>query len=245
MSDSKSDPQVIAAQPETSAVPALRAIGLCKSYVGPGGELRVLTGVDLEVRRGELVAIMGVSGSGKSTLLNLLGALDRPDAGTLEIAGLAVETMKERERCRLRSQRLGFVFQSHHLLPEFTAEENIMMPLLIAGRAPLEARTRARALLEAVGLADRALHRPKELSGGEAQRVAVARALAPQPELVLADEPSGNLDVANAAGLHDLLASLTRNEHQTVVLVTHDARLAARADRVMLLEDGRLLLAPR
>lgn len=205
----------------------------------------MLEGVDLEVRRGELVVITGVSGSGKSTLLNLLGALDRPDAGTLQIGGLAVETLHESARCRLRSDRLGFVFQSHHLLPEFTAEENIMMPMLIAGRSADEAQTRARALLEAVGLSARAQHRPSELSGGEAQRVAVARALAPRPELVLADEPSGNLDVATAAGLHDLLASLTRDEHHTVVLVTHDDRLASLADRVMLLEGGRLTPASR
>jgi len=225
--------------------PALEATGLRKSYIGPGGELRVLDGVDLVVRRGELVAIMGVSGSGKSTLLNLLGALDRPDAGTLQIGGRSVETMQEHARCRLRCERLGFVFQSHHLLPEFTAEENIMMPMLIAGRSPDEARTRARAMLASVGLSERAEHRPNELSGGEAQRVAVARALAPRPELVLADEPSGNLDVATAAGLHDLLASLTRDEHHTVVLVTHDDRLAALADRVLLLEGGRLAPASR
>ena len=231
---------------EETAMPfALIATGLRKSYSGPGGELRVLDGVDLQVRRGELVAIMGVSGSGKSTLLNLLGALDRPDAGTLQIGGLVVETMLESARCRLRCERLGFVFQSHHLLPEFTAEENIMMPMLIAGRSQEEARVRARDLLRAVGLMDRAEHRPSELSGGEAQRVAVARALAPRPELVLADEPSGNLDVATAAGLHELLASLTRDEHHTVVLVTHDDRLASLADRVMLLEGGRLTPASR
>ncbi|MEO5988490.1 MAG: ABC transporter ATP-binding protein [Candidatus Eisenbacteria bacterium] len=232
--------QVIDGTTETEPALALRATGLRKSYTGPGGELRVLDGVDLEVRRGELVAIMGVSGSGKSTLLNLLGALDRPDGGTLQIGGLTVETMQERARCRLRSERLGFVFQSHHLLPEFTAEENIMMPMLIAGRTPEVARVRARELLDAVGLSNRAEHRPSELSGGEAQRVAVARALAPRPELVLADEPSGNLDVATAAGLHDMLASLTRHEHHTVVLVTHDDRLASLADRVMVLESGRL-----
>lgn len=236
---------MIVETPVTALPLALRATGLRKSYTGPGGELRVLDGVDLEVRRGELVVITGVSGSGKSTLLNLLGALDRPDAGTLQIGGIEVETLHESARCRLRSERLGFVFQSHHLLPEFTAEENIMMPMLIAGRSADEALTRARALLEAVGLSARAQHRPSELSGGEAQRVAVARALAPRPELVLADEPSGNLDVATAAGLHDLLASLTRDEHHTVVLVTHDDRLASLADRVMLLEGGRLTPASR
>lgn len=241
----KGSGQVIVPPTEEGHGVALVATGLRKSYVGPGGELRVLDGVDLTVRRGELVAIMGISGSGKSTLLNLLGALDRADAGTLQIGGRSVENMPERARCRFRSERLGFVFQSHHLLPEFTAEENVMMPMLIAGRSSRDARARAQELLTAVGLSSRAEHRPSELSGGEAQRVAVARALAPRPELVLADEPSGNLDVATAAGLHDLLASLTRDEHQTVVLVTHDDRLAALADRVMLLEGGRLAPASR
>lgn len=187
-----------------------------------------------------LLAITGASGAGKSTLLNILGGLDHSTAGTLEIGGQRVETMGERERCRLRAERLGFVFQFHHLLPEFSAEENVMMPLLLAGRSSEDARTRARQVLESVGLRERWEHHPSELSGGEAQRVAVARALAGEPELVLADEPSGNLDGRTAGELHELLAFLARERHQTFVLVTHNDRLAGMADRVMRLEAGRL-----
>jgi len=220
---------------------ALRADGLCKGYDAPGGRLEVLRGVDLVVRRGTLVAIVGVSGSGKSTLLNLLGTLDRPDAGTLQIAGLQAENLGEDARARLRAERLGFVFQFHHLLPEFTAEENVMMPLLIAGRSLAEARSEAASALAAVGLAGRAGHAPDALAGGEAQRVAVARAIVSRPALVLADEPSGNLDAGHARGLHELLSSMAHERHQTVVTVTHDARLAASADEVWRLEDGRLV----
>jgi lipoprotein-releasing system ATP-binding protein len=219
---------------------ALRASGLSKVFMGPRGPLEVLSGVDLEVERGTLLAIVGASGAGKSTLLNILGALDHATSGTLEIAGQRVESMGERERCRLRAARLGFVFQFHHLLPEFTAEENVMMPMLLAGRDPVIARERAREVLGQVGLRERELHHPAELSGGEAQRVAVARALSCDPELVLADEPSGNLDGASAAGLHELLSSVARARHQTVVLVTHNDRLASLADRVLRLESGRL-----
>ena len=222
------------------SVPALLACGIRKSYAVPGGRLEVLRGLDLEVPRGMLLAIVGASGSGKSTLLNVLGTLDEPDGGTLELAGHRVAGLSETARCRLRMRLLGFVFQFHHLLPEFTAEENVMMPLLLAGRDFESARARARDLLSAVGLADRALHVPSELSGGEAQRVAVARALAPEPRLLLADEPSGNLDAAAATRLHSLMSSLVRERHQTVVIVTHDDRLAEMADRVLRLEDGRL-----
>jgi len=196
--------------------------------------------VDLEVSRGTILAIIGASGAGKSTLLNILGTLDHADSGTVEISGRRVDHLNGRELARVRATRLGFVFQFHHLLPEFNAEENVMMPLLIAGADSASARRRAREALQAVGLAERWLHRPAELSGGEAQRVAVARALAPAPELVLADEPSGNLDQHSAGGLHDLLANLAREQGQTFVVVTHNDRLAARADRVMLLEAGRL-----
>ncbi len=222
---------------------ALRAVALCKSYRTPGGQLDVLRGVDLEVPRGMLLAIVGASGSGKSTLLNLLGTLDRPDSGTLELAGQAVEGLDEAGRCRLRLARLGFVFQFHHLLPEFTAEENVMMPLLLAGQPHASAQSRAREVLGVLGLEGRREHVPSELSGGEAQRVAVARALAPQPALLLADEPSGNLDVASAVQLHSLLKALAHEQHQTVVVVTHDMRLAGLADRQLRLEDGRLLPA--
>jgi lipoprotein-releasing system ATP-binding protein len=200
----------------------------------------VLQGVDLEVGRGTLLAIVGASGSGKSTLLNILGTLDRADAGTLEVGGRRPDQMSERERCTWRARRLGFVFQFHHLLSEFTAEENVMMPLLVAGESFELARARAREALGWVALDDRREHLPRELSGGEAQRVAVARAIAPAPDLILADEPSGNLDTVAAGRLHSLLSSLTRERHQTVVLVTHNDTLAAQADRVLRLDAGRL-----
>jgi lipoprotein-releasing system ATP-binding protein len=183
---------------------------------------------------------VGVSGAGKSTLLNILGTLDRPDRGILSIRGQRIEGMSEESLAVFRARRIGFVFQFHHLLPEFTAEENVMMPLLIAGTTESVARTRAREALTAVGLAQRWEHRPAELSGGEAQRVAVARALAPEPELVLADEPSGNLDPAAAGALQDLLATLARERHQTFVIVTHNDRLASLADRVLTLDAGHL-----
>jgi len=218
----------------------LEAHGIEKAYLAPTGRLPVLTGVDLEVTRGTVLAILGVSGVGKSTLLNILGTLDRPDHGTLTIRGRRVDDLSEGELAGVRARRVGFVFQFHHLLPEFTAEENVMMPLLIAGDSPDASRARARDALSAVGLRERWEHVPSELSGGEAQRVAVARALVAEPELVLADEPSGNLDVDSAAALHDLIRSLAREKHQTFVIVTHNDTLAAVADRVMRLESGRL-----
>jgi lipoprotein-releasing system ATP-binding protein len=224
---------------ETEA-PVLTAHGIEKAYRAPGGRLPVLRGVDLTVTRGTVLAIVGASGVGKSTLLNILGTLDRADRGTLAIRGRRVEEMGETELARFRARHLGFVFQFHHLLPEFSAEENVMMPLLIAGEARPEASRRARAALEAVGLRERWEHRPAELSGGEAQRVAVARALVGRPELVLADEPSGNLDQAGAEALHELIAAHARRTRQTFVIVTHNDRLAAVADRVLKLEAGRL-----
>jgi len=220
--------------------PVLEVNGIQKAYRAPSGRLEVLQGIDLTVTRGTVLAIYGVSGVGKSTLLNILGTLDRPDHGTLAICGQRVDRMSEGELARFRARRLGFVFQFHHLLPEFTAEENVMMPLLIAGRSHAEARQRARAELTAVGLPQRWEHRPAELSGGEAQRVAVARALVAEPELVLADEPSGNLDHRAATALHELLGSLAEAKHQTFVIVTHNDRLASIAHRVMTLEAGRL-----
>jgi lipoprotein-releasing system ATP-binding protein len=237
------DPQAPAKSPDDPTRPALVARGIRKSYPVPGGRLEVLRGLDLEVPRGMLLAIVGASGSGKSTLLNVLGTLDQPEQGELELGGERVAGLTETERCRLRMRLLGFVFQFHHLLPEFTAEENVMMPLLLAGRDFETARARARALLESVGLSERAGHVPAELSGGEAQRVAVARALAPEPRLLLADEPSGNLDGVAASRLHTLLSSLARDRHQTVVIVTHDDRLAGMADRILRLEEGRLVPA--
>ncbi len=219
---------------------ALSARGIRKSYAAPGGRLEVLRGVDFDVPRGTILAILGASGSGKSTLLNILGTLDRGEAGTLQLGGTRLDTLGERALAAVRSKRLGFVFQFHHLLPEFDACENVMMPLRIAGVEGEEAQRRAREALAAVGLRDRWEHRPAELSGGEAQRVAVARALVSHPELVLADEPSGNLDPAAAGALHDLMASLAREQHQTFVVVTHNQRLAGLAHRVLTLEGGRL-----
>jgi lipoprotein-releasing system ATP-binding protein len=221
-------------------VPALQASRIEKAYRAPSGRLAVLRGVDLTVTRGTVLAIVGVSGVGKSTLLNILGTLDHPDHGTVEIRGRRVEELGEGELARFRARHLGFVFQFHHLLPEFNAEENVMMPLLIAGETRAAAQRRAREALEEVGLRERWEHRPSELSGGEAQRVAVARALVGRPELVLADEPSGNLDQAGAEGLHELIATLVRRSGQTFVIVTHNDRLASIADRVMKLEAGQL-----
>jgi len=218
----------------------LRARGVDMSYPSPTGRIDVLQGLDLDVMRGTILAIVGASGSGKSTLLNILGTLDRPRAGTLELAGVRLDLLGERALAAVRSRQLGFVFQFHHLLPEFDACENVMMPLRIAGVEEAEARTRARAALESVGLRDRWEHRPAELSGGEAQRVAVARALVSKPEVVLADEPSGNLDPAAAGTLHELMSSLARASHQTFVVVTHNERLASLAHRVLTLQGGRL-----
>jgi lipoprotein-releasing system ATP-binding protein len=219
----------------------LEAIDLTKTFVGgDGGLITVLDGVNLQVARGEMVAVVGASGAGKSTLLHLVGALDRPTRGTVVIDGERVDGLPDDELSALRNRRVGFVFQFHHLLREFTALENVMMPLRIAGWPPQRCQTRAAELLERVGLAPRAKHRPSEMSGGEQQRTAVARALAVDPALVLADEPSGNLDHANSERLHDLFAELSRDLEIAMVVVTHNRSLAARADRVLLLEDGRL-----
>ena len=218
----------------------LRATGIEKTYPIPTGRLEVLRGVELTVTRGAVIAIVGVSGVGKSTLLNILGTIDRPDRGSVEIRGRRVEELGEGELARFRARHLGFVFQFHHLLPEFNAEENVMMPLLIAGENRAAAQARARAALEAVGLRERWDHAPAQLSGGEAQRVAVARALVAEPELVMADEPSGNLDQAGAEMLHELIVTLARRDSQAFVIVTHNDRLAAIADRVLRLEAGRL-----
>ena len=220
--------------------PVLVARGIDKAYETLRGRLEVLKGLDLEVMGGTIVAILGASGSGKSTLLNILGTLDRADAGIVEIRGWRVDPLRDDDLAAFRARRLGFVFQFHHLLPEFSAEENVMLPLLIGGVGAGPARERARAALAEVGLAERWDHRPAQLSGGEAQRVAVARALVADPELVLADEPSGNLDQRSAAQLHELIASLARERRRTCVVVTHNDRLAAIADRVLTLEGGRL-----
>jgi lipoprotein-releasing system ATP-binding protein len=223
--------------------PLISARGLTKAYKTAAGEVAVLQGVDLDVAAEEMVAVVGASGVGKSTLLHVLGTLDRPDGGSLAVAGADVLSLDDRQRCEFRNRTLGFVFQFHHLLPEFSALENVEMPLLIARRPPDEARARARALLEEVGLCGRADHRPGALSGGEQQRVAVARALAASPRALLADEPTGDLDRATGRRLHETLRSLVRARGLTVVVVTHNEELAGGCDRVMKLEAGRLVPA--
>ena len=216
-----------------------RQIG--KSYVGGDGRpIQVLDGVDLAVRRGEMVAIVGASGAGKSTLLHILGALDRPDRGYVVLDGEPLHGLSEDALARVRNRKVGFVFQFHHLLREFSALENVAMPLRIAGWTPKRARSRAEELLARVGLGGRMSHRPSELSGGEQQRTAVARALAIDPAVMLADEPSGNLDHHNAEQLHDQFMQLVRDLEIAMIVVTHNRSLAARADRALLLEDGRL-----
>ena len=220
----------------------LEARGLRKVYRGgDGGLIEVLSSLDLSVSRGEFVAVMGASGTGKSTLLHLLGALDEPTAGQVLLEGLSYADGSPDGLAEVRSRKIGFVFQFHHLLREFTALENVMMPLLIGGTADAPARSKAEEMLAAVGLAGRMSHRPAELSGGEQQRVAVARALVPDPVVVLADEPSGNLDHHNGERLHDLFASLSREFETALVVVTHNWTLAQRADRVLMLEHGRLV----
>jgi lipoprotein-releasing system ATP-binding protein len=219
----------------------LEAQALSKTYVGgDGGRIVVLDAVDLQIARGEMVAIIGASGAGKSTLLHLLGALDRPTLGRILIDGRALDGMQDDAVSALRNRTVGFVFQFHHLLREFTALENVMMPLRIAGTDEAEAKRRAMALLERVGLGGRVQHRPSELSGGEQQRTAVARALAADPSVLLADEPSGNLDHHNSERLHELFTELAHELELGMVVVTHNRSLAARADRVLQLEDGRL-----
>ena len=211
--------------------------GLTKTYVGgDGGKITVFDGVDLDVERGEMVAIVGASGAGKSTLLHLLGALDRPTAGRVLIGGRDLEGMDDDTVSTLRNRTVGFVFQFHHLLREFTALENVMMPLRIGGMEEAEARARALALLDRVGLSGRVHHRPSALSGGEQQRTAVAA----DPQVLLADEPSGNLDHHNSERLHDLFAELAHEMEIAMVVVTHNRSFAARADRVLQLEDGKL-----
>jgi len=220
----------------------LEAQELRKTYRGGDGTpIEVLSGVDLAVARGEFVAIMGASGSGKSTLLHLLGALDTPSGGIVRLDGLSYADQTSEQLAVVRNRKIGFVFQFHHLLREFTALENVMMPLLIAGESDDRARSRAEELLASVGLAGRMSHRPAALSGGEQQRAAVARALATDPLVVLADEPSGNLDHANSERLHELFARLAREFETALVVVTHNRLLAARADRVMSLDGGRLV----
>ena len=213
----------------------ITAENINKSY----GALHVLKDVSLTIMPGEVVSIVGASGAGKTTLLQILGTLDRADSGSIVYGDIDVTTLKEKELARFRNEKIGFVFQAHHLLPEFTAEENVMIPALIRGDATDKARQRARELLEMMRMGPRATHKPAALSGGEQQRVAVARALMNNPMVVLADEPSGNLDSQHARELHELFFTLRRDLGQTFVIVTHNEELAAMADRKIIIIDGK------
>ena len=226
-------------------MPFVEIAGLVKTYSTAGGRLGVLRDLSLTVEQGELVAIVGASGVGKSTLLHVLGGLDAADAGTVRVGDTELGALTDEERVRFRNTRVGFVFQFHHLLPEFTALENVEMPLYLAGTPAGERRARAQALLERVGLAARAGHRPGMLSGGEQQRVAVARALVCRPVLLLADEPTGNLDEGTAADLQALVREMHRETSLTSIVVTHNPVLAAACDRVFKLEGGHLVEAAR
>ena len=210
--------------------------GIKKSF----GSLEVLKGIDLHIDKGEVVSIVGPSGAGKTTLLQIMGTLDKPDAGTVVVDGIDVSRMGEKKLSEFRNRHVGFVFQFHQLLPEFSAIENIMIPAFIAGRSPKESKQRAMELLEFMGLADRAHHKPNELSGGEKQRVAVARALVNNPAVILADEPSGSLDTKNKEELHQLFFDLRDKFGQTFVIVTHDEQLASITDRTIHMQDGRI-----
>ena len=222
-----------------SSVLACRQLG--KTFDEGNVALEILRGVDFNVEPGERIAIMGASGSGKSTLLHLLGGLDEPSSGDISIAGQSLGALSPVQLGRLRNRELGFVYQFHHLLPEFTALENVAMPLLIRGVRPADAREQAIALLERVGLSERTTHKPGELSGGERQRAAVARALVTRPACILADEPTGNLDRQNAEQVFSLMMELNRELSTSLLLATHDPLIAERMDRVVQLEDGHLI----
>ena len=219
----------------------LEATGVMRSFRQGPIDLMVLQGVILSIRSGERIAIIGASGSGKTTLLQILGGLDAPTAGTVKVAGSDINSLAEKPRGELRNRTLGFIYQFHHLLPEFSALENVAMPLLVRRTPRQEAEQTARTILERVGLGQRLVHRPHELSGGERQRAAVARALVTGPRLVLADEPTGNLDGGNAESVFELMLELNRERGTSLIVVTHDRRLAARMDRVLELDGGNLL----
>jgi lipoprotein-releasing system ATP-binding protein len=214
----------------------ITATGITKSY----GNLQVLKGVDVDIKKGEVVSIVGASGAGKSTLLHILGTLDRPDAGKVMFEQQVVTAMNSRQLAQFRNKHIGFIFQFHNLLPEFTALENVCIPAFIAKADVKESEQRALELLQFLGLGERAQHKPNQLSGGEQQRVAVARALMNNPDVILADEPSGNLDSKNARELHQLFFTLREKYNQTFVIVTHNDELAALADRALVMKDGRL-----
>ena len=218
----------------------LKAVGLQKSYKEGGRLLHVLKDVNLEVHEGESVAIVGTSGSGKTTLLQCIGGLDRFDKGLIEIGGENIAELSEQRLTELRNRRLGFVYQFHHLLPEFTAMENVAMPLLIGKKKPADIERQAKAMLQAVGLEHRSHHRPSELSGGERQRVAIARALVNKPRLVLADEPTGNLDSKSTIEIMNILKDL-HESGRTVIIITHDDEIANQVDRVVRIMDGKIV----
>ena len=215
----------------------LQARGITKSY----GNLKILKGVDLDVSSGEIITIVGASGAGKSTLLHIIGTLDKPDSGTVVLNNTHIHTLSQKKLSAFRNEHIGFIFQFHHLLPEFTAIENICIPAYIAKRSKMDAEKRAKELLALLGLSHRADHKPNELSGGEQQRVAVARGLVNNPSIILADEPSGNLDSNNAESLHKLCTDLRDQFHQTFIIVTHNENLANLADRKVMMKDGQII----
>lgn len=233
------------ARKDTATAPALDLRGICRAFKqADAPPLTVLDGASLSIRAGEIVALIGPSGSGKSTLLQIAGLLERPDSGDVRLAGESASGLKDAGRTRMRRRSLGFVYQYHHLLPEFSAEENVIVPQMVAGKSKREARERARDLLERMGLATRGHHRPGQLSGGEQQRVAIARALANAPRVLLADEPTGNLDPHTADAVFAEFMRLVREEGLAGLIATHNPELARRMDRVVTLKEGRVVAAP-